>query len=152
MQAAVLHCVVFPLLPKYSCGNFFIFLSPVKRNSFGIFFYISCRPNLLDAWISEFRSRYVKKKSFNFKAKCRSDPWTVLAISEYGHLQNSGGLNGIRTHNLCDAGSRLQQPSYEATQLGVGQFCCAHFVDMEEFGEWKKCIYFKCGLVERCTA
>ena len=34
----------------------------------------------------------------------------------------SSGFNGIRTHDLCDAGAMLYQLSYEATQLGSTQF------------------------------
>ena len=36
-----------------------------------------------------------------------------------GHLKNSGGLNRIRTNDLCDSGDVLYQLSYEATQLRV---------------------------------
>ena len=44
------------------------------------------------------------------------------AMVSYGHLANTGSFNGIRTHDLCDAGAMLYQLSYEATQLGAGQF------------------------------
>ena len=37
-------------------------------------------------------------------------------------MKNSGGFNWIRTHHLCDTDAMLYQLSYEATQLGVGQF------------------------------
>ena len=33
-----------------------------------------------------------------------------------------GETNDCRTHDLCDAGMMLYQLSYEATQLGEGQF------------------------------
>ena len=35
-------------------------------------------------------------------------------------LKNSIGFNGIRTHDLLDAGAMLFQLRYEATQLGAG--------------------------------
>ena len=36
---------------------------------------------------------------------------------------------GLETHDLCDAGAMLHQLSFEATQLGAGQFVglmCSH--------------------------
>ena len=36
--------------------------------------------------------------------------------------QTSGGFNGIRNPDLCDAGAILYQLSHEATQSGAGQF------------------------------
>ena len=35
-------------------------------------------------------------------------------------IKNSGGFNGIRTHDLCDAVAMLCQLNYEATHLGAG--------------------------------
>ena len=52
--------------------------------------------------------------------KGRSDPRTYLAnlvIISYRHLNNSGGFNGIRTHDLSDASIMLYQPNYKANQL-----------------------------------
>ena len=40
----------------------------------------------------------------------------------FRHLINSGGSKGIRSHDLCDAGAMHYKLSYEATQLGAGQF------------------------------
>ena len=42
-------------------------------------------------------------------------------FSYYRHQKNSGCFNGIRTP-LPFAGAMLYQLSYEATQLGAGQF------------------------------
>ena len=36
--------------------------------------------------------------------------------------QTSGGFNGIRNPDLCDAGAILSHLSHEAPQLGAGQF------------------------------
>ena len=38
------------------------------------------------------------------------------------HQKNSCRFNGIGTHDLCDAGAMLYPLSYEATQLGTGEF------------------------------
>ena len=35
-------------------------------------------------------------------------------------MKNSGGFNGIRTHDICEAGATLNQLKYEASQLGAG--------------------------------
>ena len=40
--------------------------------------------------------------------------WTIEAIVS--------DFNGIQTRDLCDVGATLYQLSYEATQLGAGQF------------------------------
>ena len=66
--------------------------------------------------------------------------WTILSniIVSCIHRENSGGSNGIRTHALCDAGAMLYQLSYEATQLGAGQFVgirCSR-----ERTQWKSCL------------
>ena len=35
-------------------------------------------------------------------------------------MKNSGGFDGIRTHDLCEASAMLYQLNYEANQLGAG--------------------------------
>ena len=45
-------------------------------------------------------------------------------VTFYRHLTNSGSCNGIRPHDLCDAGTMLYQMSYGAIQLGVVQLIC----------------------------
>ena len=57
----------------------------------------------------------------------RSHPGTYLdnlsnnnIIVSYRDMKNSGGFNGIRTHDLCEAGAMLYQLNYEASQLGAG--------------------------------
>ena len=61
-----------------------------------------------------------------FIAKCFKK--SLICNVSYRHPKNSVGFNGIRTHDLCEAGAMLYQLSYEATQLGgdqfVGVMCC----------------------------
>ena len=53
-------------------------------------------------------------------------------------------LNGIRTHDLCDAGAASNQLSYDVTQLRAGQYVGLMF-SRERNVVWKKC-YMKCGV------
>ena len=39
--------------------------------------------------------------------------WLIVAVKNTNFTQNSG-LNGIRTHDLCDTGAVLFQLSYQA--------------------------------------
>ena len=69
--------------------------------------------------------------------------WTIFPIiSNYGHLRNSGGFKGIRTHDLCDAGATLYQLSFEATHLGAGQFV-GLICSREGFGQCNELIFGK---------
>ena len=51
----------------------------------------------------------------------------------FRHLKKSGDSNRIRTHDLCDVGAVHYKLSFEATQLGAGQFvgliCSSEGVD-----------------------
>ena len=51
--------------------------------------------------------------------------------SLYRHLKNSGGSNGIRAYDLCDAGAMLYQLTFKATQLGAGLL--GSFVPVKDF-------------------
>ena len=65
-------------------------------------------------------------------------------------------MNGIRTHELCDAGAILCQLSYEATQMGAGQFVKFTFPLkglIKEKSVWKKCLSFsKIQTLKRTSA
>ena len=68
-----------------------------------------------------------------FIAKCFKK--SLIFNVSYRHPKNSVGFNGIRTHDLCEAGAMLYQLNYEATWLGGDQFvvsCVAIKVLMKE--------------------
>ena len=50
-----------------------------------------------------------------------SGQFKELSLTEAWKIQVTSTAE-IRTHDLCDAGAMLNQLSFEATQLGGGQF------------------------------
>ena len=73
----------------------------------------------LPLWTAPHFAKLQAENSLDERRK-RSSHFKLLSL--YRHLKNSGGSNGIQTHDLCDANAMLYQLSFEATQLRAGHF------------------------------
>lgn len=140
------HTHTSPLVSQSAFKYIYIYIYIPLNYSWSLFWIYQCETHL-KLYIDIYNKGIYQSASPNTlsSTKVRSDSRTYLDNSSdrlLWHLKNSGSVNGIGTHDLCDAaGVMLYQIKYEATQLREGQFLLGSCVPVKGLDKWTKCTY-----------